>query len=721
MIIVALLTSLLVSSIRVELGEAADGTVYIRADGTIDPPDAPISTFDNVTYTLTDNITSDADGIVIERDNMTLDGAGYMVQGMGSGNGINLTSRSNVTIRNMQIEAFNGYGIYIGYSSNNSITNNTADSNGYGIYVWSSSYNNLVNNTANSNGYGILLQSSSSINILKGNTIDSNVVAGIYLSSGSSRNILTNNMAKENGMYDIQVWANEISVCNNMIENNTGSGNRPIKFFNSSVTLQDEILSELILCNADNSYIDNVTILGSEGLGNNGILIWQTTNSNFTNIDSSSNYIGIYIYSSSNNTISENSATANGVAGICLVYSSNNNAIIGNNATANSIYGIWLDSSSNNTISGNIATANGQDGICLSYSSNSNTIGGNNIANNEYGIKLVESSNNRLYHNNFINNTVHVYIYPSYSSVWDNGYPSGGNYWSDYNGVDLCRGQYQNETGSDGIGDTPYVIDAINQDRFPLVNPYGSPPLLTHALMITATADGTTNPIPGTYTYSEEQIVPVQAIPNTGYVLGHWELDGTNVGSANPYLVPMDANHTLHAAFRMPFHDVAVTNVTPSKTVVGHGFSMNINVTAANQGDFTETSNVTVYANTTIILQTEVTLTSGTSTTITFTWNTSDLAKGNYTISAYAWSVPNETYTTDNNCTDGTVKVGIPGDVDPVDGYVGIDDIFSIASHFGQDPSSPTWNPNCDVNGDEYVGIDDIFIAASHFGQEENP
>jgi hypothetical protein len=54
---------------------------------------------------------------------------------------------------------------------------------------------------------------------------------------------------------------------------------------------------------------------------------------------------------------------------------------------------------------------------------------------------------------------------------WDAGYPSGGNFWSDYNGTDSQNGSYQNQTGSDGIGDTPYVIDANNTDRYPLMAP----------------------------------------------------------------------------------------------------------------------------------------------------------------------------------------------------------------------------------------------------------
>ncbi len=59
-----------------------------------------------------------------------------------------------------------------------------------------------------------------------------------------------------------------------------------------------------------------------------------------------------------------------------------------------------------------------------------------------------------------------------YANVWDDGYPSGGNYWSDYACVDLYGGPYHNETGSDGIGDTLYVIDANNQDRYPLMGSF---------------------------------------------------------------------------------------------------------------------------------------------------------------------------------------------------------------------------------------------------------
>jgi hypothetical protein len=66
MALVLLLTSMLMSAFHVQ-PVRAQGTIYIRADGSIDPSTAPISTVHNVTYTFTDNIY---DSIVVERDNI---------------------------------------------------------------------------------------------------------------------------------------------------------------------------------------------------------------------------------------------------------------------------------------------------------------------------------------------------------------------------------------------------------------------------------------------------------------------------------------------------------------------------------------------------------------------------------------------------------------------------------------------------------------------------
>lgn len=212
----------------------------------------------------------------------------------------------------------------------------------------------------------------------------------------------------------------------------------------------------------------SLNVLSGNNLTDNfeGINLWSSSNISISGNNIIDNEgAGIVSEFSSNNSISENSI-ANGCYGIGLHGS--NNIISGNNIR-NEAYGIAfpLERSSNyNTISEN-SIADGSWGILLSSCSN-NSISANNITSNEYGILLFGSSNNTVYHNNFVDNTKQVYIYES-TTVWDDGYPSGGNCWSDYTGLDLYSGPYQNETGSDEIGDTPYIIDGNNQDRYPLL------------------------------------------------------------------------------------------------------------------------------------------------------------------------------------------------------------------------------------------------------------
>jgi parallel beta-helix repeat protein len=174
---------------------------------------------------------------------------------------------------------------------------------------------------------------------------------------------------------------------------------------------------------------------------------------------------GIDLGFSSGNVLSSNNVTADGY-GIFLEYSSGNNILSGNTVTANSGDGIYLDSSSGNVLSGNNVTEN-SNGIYLYDSSDSNTLSGNNITANSYdGIGLFSSSGNTFYHNNF-NNTQQVSSDGS-PNTWDNGYPSGGNYWSDY------QTKYPNasEVDSSAIWNASYYIDASNIDRYPLMGPF---------------------------------------------------------------------------------------------------------------------------------------------------------------------------------------------------------------------------------------------------------
>jgi parallel beta-helix repeat protein len=296
---------------------------------------------------------------------------------------------------------------------------------------------------------------------------------------------------------------------------------------NATYTLTSNITSSSdgIIVERDNIIIDGDqytvqgpgTSIGINVTGRSNVTVKNTTisgfvrgiyldNTNRTTISGNSitnNDYGIAFSSSSNVCISGNNITATSEYGIWLG-SSSNVSISGNNITANNSYGIYLASSSNNSISGNNITNNlggvPSGGMVLIYSSNNNSIfgnritnssmgvwlygcsknsiSGNNITANGGGINLEDSSNNTIYHNNFIGNAFRVSSDGS-PNTWDNGYPSGGNYWSDYNGTDANH---------DEIGDTPYVIDANNTDNYPLMNVIPEfPPFLILPIFFVAT------------------------------------------------------------------------------------------------------------------------------------------------------------------------------------------------------------------------------------------
>jgi len=113
--------------------------------------------------------------------------------------------------------------------------------------------------------------------------------------------------------------------------------------------------------------------------------------------------------------------------------------------------------------------ANFTYGIYFEEVNNAAIITRNTLANNTVGLLLDNSSGNSIYHNNFKSNSQHVMIVGASKNIWDKN--GEGNYWSDHSSIDLCSGPYQNMTGSDGIGDAPYTIDADNIDKYPLMAP----------------------------------------------------------------------------------------------------------------------------------------------------------------------------------------------------------------------------------------------------------
>jgi parallel beta-helix repeat protein len=249
-------------------------------------------------------------------------------------------------------------------------------------------------------------------------------------------------------------------------------------------TFIGNIVNQSIVVEKDNIVVDGAGyILEGDGMIES---IWLENRCNVTikNLQITHFGNGIWIMGNcENNAIIGNTITDIGhetaANGIWVSFGASNNTISGNNITNNYV-GIFVYMGGGNIISENYITANG---LGVWISGPSNRIIRNDIINNGVGV-LVDIGVNSIYHNNFVNNTVQADIGDASSAVniWDDGYPSGGNYWSNYNGTD---------NDGDGIGETPYAIDENNQDNYPLVNPTIIPefpswtPLLLALTMLT--------------------------------------------------------------------------------------------------------------------------------------------------------------------------------------------------------------------------------------------
>lgn len=214
---------------------------------------------------------------------------------------------------------------------------------------------------------------------------------------------------------------------------------------------------------ASNPYIIENWSIGAENA--NGIEIRNTTAyfvvRNCHVRDGGDLHDGIYLENVRNGRIDSVKSESNFV-GINVSYSSN--IAIENSIASNNLFGISVSDSSGNVIINCTASKNLWQGIFLDNSSG-NIVANSKIEGNWVGVNPTNSENNQIYHNNFVNNEIQVY--DEGANRWDDGYPSGGNYWNDYVGGD---------EDNDGIGDTPYVISGDNnRDRYPLMNPFVPP------------------------------------------------------------------------------------------------------------------------------------------------------------------------------------------------------------------------------------------------------
>jgi len=261
---------LLVSFPRTEMVRA-NGTIYIRANGSIDPSTAPIVR-DRDVYTLTDYIYNE---VVVERSNIVIDGNSFTIQGSGSGRGFNLTSISNVTIKNISIQGF-WIGIHLTSTFHNVLCGNNMKKNDFAVWLDYSSNNTISGNNMINNDNGFWLAHSSN-NTMSGNRVTANNCLGIGLAYSSNNIILENNI--ENNYEGIYLDKSS----NNSISGNNIRANDPL-----------------------------------------GIWHYQSSNNTISENDIKNNYMNIYFWHSSDNTISRNNITESNMYGVYFQDVSNN-------------------------------------------------------------------------------------------------------------------------------------------------------------------------------------------------------------------------------------------------------------------------------------------------------------------------------------------------------------------------------------------------------------
>lgn len=388
-------------------GSGVEGTNLIQQSGN--------------TYILTGNINQT---IVIMADNIVLDGAGYTLQGNGSGTGVFLQAKTGVKINNLQVTGFS-YGVrstwyYHGSDANlngNTISDCTFTGNSYGIYIGDfSSGNNLTGNNLSGNTYGIYLSACSN-SYLRGNKMTNNNF-NFFVSGGTVANSV-NDVDQSNTVdgKPIIYWLNKQGQT---VPADAGY----IALVNcSKMTIQNMDLSHngqaILLANVTDSTIKNNKVTQNH----NGIWLVESENNKIEqNTFADNTYSAMYISNSNSNVIESNSFVGNGLSGtphaqvlgsvgqaaIWLIMCSNNQ--IENNQLTGNGEGINLQSSGNNIISGNVLE-NTEGSTVIFFACVNNTVKENTITgNNGPGIEIWSASQTIVYQNNISNNSLGILL-----------------------------------------------------------------------------------------------------------------------------------------------------------------------------------------------------------------------------------------------------------------------------------------------------------------------
>ena len=245
---------------------------------------------------------------------------------------------------------------------------------------------------------------------------------------------------------------------------------------NSSTATGIQISNSNVYFTVRNVFIHSVT------LNHMGIVLSHLVNGRIQDSSMTQNYGAIWLNYSmhvdvSNNHLFRNYIGANFGGGALVLTATNDTTIANNNVTDNTRSNIIVNQSTNVNITGNTASQTGgiaSIGVWIISSTNMMIVNNTISYNTHFGLFLAGSTGVHIYHNTFFGNYPDAQDVNGGVNMWDNGYPSGGNYWYDYwyyfQAEDNCNGPNQNIcTGPDGIGDTPYVLQTGQKDHYPLV------------------------------------------------------------------------------------------------------------------------------------------------------------------------------------------------------------------------------------------------------------
>lgn len=430
-------------------------------------------------YVLRNRVTNVSSGIYLyESDSIEVSGCDLS----DTQTGIQLHGSSECLVRENNVTS-NWVGIRIG-STRSNISDNEISHNYYGVLI-SGTRNELLNNTVSWNDdRGITLDTWANDCVIMSNDVEHNGADGILVSS-AQRAVVAGNTISFNDGHGIQLhgidcllfenellsdgivlsgWMHREYYNSHTIPSNNTVNGRPVLYVRdaTSGTVDGSTAGQVILANCSDVSLTDVDVDDTDI----GVQVYYASYCSIDNVVASRCDHAVLIYSSESCQLTHHVLSGNewGVS----IMNSDDIQVSLSNISDNSQWALTTMDSCHISVT-NCSIVENEEGISLCYTDNGTVSGNRIIGNVANGVLLYFSENTTVYGNSFILNGIQASEEGGHDNRWNAAYPTGGNYWSDYDEDDLNGGPGQDIPGADGIGDTPYVITGSICDYYPLM------------------------------------------------------------------------------------------------------------------------------------------------------------------------------------------------------------------------------------------------------------